>query len=395
MIETVAPESVGIPSQRLAAIDAAMQAFIDQGKFAGMSTLIACKGKVIHFGCYGKLDISRGVPVQPESLFRIYSLTKPIISVAALMLYEDGLFDLDEPVFRWIPEFKKLRVWQESYSINGATEALETEITFRHLFTHTSGLCYAWGEPTDPVDKIYQEAGLQIPPLLTLRYPLPELVRRVSTLPLRAQPGAIWHYGLSHDVLGYLIEVISGKTCEEFLQERLFAPLGMVDTSFFVLPEKLARFGPLYSYSDESGLMIVDEVTTSPFVRSDVIPSGGGGLVSTMPDYYRFLSMLANGGILEGARVLKQSTVTMMTTNQLTGSAFPVRFDDPWPGMGYGLGIGVQTMESHEVGWIGASGTTAWWYPQHNMIVIALPQALFNSEASDRLLEMARELLMA
>jgi CubicO group peptidase (beta-lactamase class C family) len=392
MIELVAPESVGIPSERLSAIDAAMQAYIDQGKFAGISTLIACKGKVIHFGNNGKLDIRRRAPVRPDSLFRIYSLTKPIISVAALMLYEDGLFDLDEPVSKWIPEFKNLRVWQESYSVNGATSALETDITFWHLFTHTSGLGYGWGEPTDPVDKIYQEAQLISWTDLRLHYPLPELVRRVSALPLRTQPGAMWHYSLSHDVLGYLIEAISGKTCEAFLHERLFNPLSMLDTSFFVPPEKLARFGPLYSYSEQDGLTVFDEVTTSPFVRSDVIPSGGAGLVSSMPDYYRFMSMLANGGILDGIRLLKQSTVTMMTTNQLIGSAFPVRFDDPWPGVGYGLGIGIQTLESRQVGWIGISETTAWWYPQEEMIVIALPQALFNWEASDQLLEMAGEL---
>jgi CubicO group peptidase (beta-lactamase class C family) len=392
MIELVAPESAGIPSSKVAAIDSAMQAYIDQGRLAGISTLIACKGKVIHFGCYGKLDISRGVPVQPDSLFRIYSLTKPIISVAALMLYEEGLFDLDQPVYKWIPEFKNLRVWQESYSVNGATSALETDITFRHLLTHTSGLGYGWGEPTDPVDKIYQEAQLITSTDLRLCHSLPELVRRVSTLPLRTQPGTMWHYSLSHDVIGHLIETISGKTCEAFLNERVFRPLGMLDTSFFVPPEKLERFGPLYSYSEQDGLTVFDEVATSPFVKSDVIPSGGAGLVSTMSDYYRFVSLLANGGIVDGIRVLKQATVSMMTTNQLTGSAFPVRFDDPWPGMGYGLGIGVQTLESRQVGWIGVSGTIAWWYPQEEMIVIALPQALGNWEASDRLLEMAGEL---
>jgi CubicO group peptidase (beta-lactamase class C family) len=392
MIEPVAPESVGISSERLAAIDDAMQAYIDQGKFAGISTLIACKGKVIHFGCFGKLDTNRGVPVQPDSLFRIYSLTKPIISVAALMLYEEGFFELDQPVYKWIPEFKNFRVWQESYSVNGATSTLETDITFWHLFTHTSGLGYGWGEPTDPVDKIYQEAQLINWTDLRLHYPLPELVRRVSALPLRTQPGTMWHYSLSHDVIGYLIETISGKPCEAFLRERLFSPLGMLDTSFFVPPEKLARFGPLYSYSEQDGLTVFDAVATSPFIRTDVIPSGGAGLVSTMPDYYRFMSMLANGGILDGVRLLKQSTVTMMTTNQLRGSAFPVRFEDPWPGMGYGLGLGVQTMESKQVGWIGISGTTAWWYPQEDMIVIALPQSLFNWEASDRLLGMAGEL---
>lgn len=391
-MEIVAPESVGISSERLAAIDAAMQAYIDQGKFAGISTLIACKGKVIHFGCYGKLDLSRGATVRPDSIFRICSLTKPITSAGALILFEEGHFELDEPVSRWIPEFKNFRVWQEGDNRTGATADLETDITFWHLLTHTSGLGYGFGEPADPVDKIYLNAQLMRPPIWTFNYPLSELVQRVSTLPLVAQPGTIWHYSLSHDVLGYLIEVISGKTLEEFLHERLFTPLSMVDTSFFVPPEKLTRFGPWYSYSDENGLTAVDEVATSPYVRSDVITSGGGGLVSTMPDYYRFMSMLANGGILDGVRVLKESTVTMMTTNQLSGSAFPVRFDDPWPGMGYGLGIGVQTLEPGQVGWIGISGTTAWWYPQEEMIVIALPQALFNWEASDRLLGMAGEL---
>jgi len=392
MIELVAPDSVGIPSERIAAIDAAMHAYIDQGRFAGISTLIACKGKAIHFGCYGKLDISKDIPVQPNSLFRIYSLTKPIISVAALILYEAGFFDLNQPVHKWIPEFKNLRVWQRSYSLNGATSALETDITIWHLLTHTAGLGYGWGEPTDPIDKIYQEAQLINQFDLSLHFPLPELVQRICTLPLATQPGVRWHYSLSHDLLGYLIEVISGKSCGTFLREHVFAPLGMSDTSFFVPPEKLTRFGPLYSYSEEGGLTIAEEVATGQFIRSDVVPSGGGGLVSTMPDYYRFMSMLANGGILDGVRVLKQDTVTKMTTNQLTGAAFPVRFDDPWLGMGYGLGIGVQTLESGQVGWIGISGTTAWWYPHEEMIAIALPQALFNWEASDRLLEMAGEL---
>jgi CubicO group peptidase (beta-lactamase class C family) len=312
--------------------------------------------------------------------------------VAALILYEAGLFDLNQPVHKWIPEFKNLRVCEQSYSVNGATCALETDITIWHLLTHTAGLGYGWGEPTDAIDRIYQDAQLISQFDLRLHYPLPELVQRICTLPLATQPGVRWHYSLSHDVLGYLIELISGKTCEAFLHERLFSPLGMLDTSFFVSPEKLTRFGPLYSYSEQDGLTVFDEVATSPFIRADVIPSGGGGLVSTMPDYYRFMSMLANGGILDGVRILKQATVKMMTTNQLSGSAFPVRFDDPWPGMGYGLGIGVQTLESRQVGWIGISGTTAWWYPQKEMIVIALPQALFNWEASDRLLEMAGEL---
>src|SRR5262249_504338 len=157
--------------------------------------------------------------------------------------------------------FKQFRVWQAHDSVNDTTSALERDITFWHLFTHTSGLGYGFGEPTDPIDKMYQDAQLTRPPL-TLQYPLPEFVRRMSTLPLAAQPGTTWRYSLSHDVLGYLIEVISGKTCEAFLRERLFTPLGMDDTSFFVPPEKLARFGPLYSYSEQEGLTVTDAVAT-------------------------------------------------------------------------------------------------------------------------------------
>ena len=389
MMDLVTPETVGISSERLAAINSVMQAYIDEGRFVGISTLIACKGSVIHFECYGKLDLGRGMPVRPNSLFRLASLTKPITAAAALILHEDGLFDLDEPVSKWLPKFKSFRVWQEG---SGSTGTLETEITFRHLFAHTSGLGYGFGEPTHPVEKLYLQAGFMRPPIWNLNYPLPELVERITEMPLVAQPGTIWHYGLSHDVLGYLIELISDKPFEEFLRERLFDPLGMVDTSFSVPPEKLERFGPWYSYTNESGIVIMDDIPTSPFIRSDAVQSGGGGLVSTMLDYYNFMAMLANGGKFGDSRILEERTVTMMTTNQLMGSTFPVRFDDPWPGMGYGLGVGVQTLESKQVGWIGISGTTAWWYPQEEMIVIALPQAFFDWEASDRLLGMANKL---
>jgi CubicO group peptidase (beta-lactamase class C family) len=168
----------------------------------------------------------------------------------------------------------------------------------------------------------------------------------------------------------------------------------MPDTSFYVPQGKLERFGPLYSAPDANGLSVLDDVTTSPYVRPDVVPSGGAGLVSSMPDYLRFMLMLANGGELDGVRLLKRSTVTAMTTNQLVGPTFPVRFNnEPWAGMGYGLGVGVQVTEVPQFGWIGVSGTTAWIYPREEMIVIAMPQALFNWEASDTLLRMAHEAL--
>jgi CubicO group peptidase (beta-lactamase class C family) len=266
---------------------------------------------------------------------------------------------------------------------------LRPRITVWHLLTHTAGLAYGFGEPTHPIDQLYQRTELTQPPL-TLQYSLPELARKLATLPLVAQPGTEWHYSLAHDVLGYLIEQISGQSCAAFLQERLFTPLGMRDTSFVVPPDKYDRFGPLYSSAEAAGLVVADDVPNSPFIDPAVVPSGGGGLVSSMPDYYRFLSMLAQGGILDGVRVLKESTVTAMVTNQLHGDLFPVRFDTEWPDMGYGLGIGVQTQGAHQYGWIGISGTTAWIYPDEAMIAIALPQALYNWEASDRFLELAR-----
>jgi CubicO group peptidase (beta-lactamase class C family) len=389
MIETIAPESVGMSSDRLKEIDTTMQAFVDQGKFAGIATLIARRGQVVHYGCYGKLDLAANKPVQPDSLFRIYSLTKPITSVAALMLCEEGHFNLDDPVAKWIPEFNHFKVLPESASTNSELETQTKEITFWHLLTHTSGLGY--GFDTGLIEEIYRDAQL-LSPILTLQSPLSQTVQKMAELPLAAQPGATWHYSLAHDVLGYLIGLMAGKPFDIFLRERIFEPLGMPDTSFYVPQEKLERFGPLYSAPDENGLAILDDVTTSPFVRPDAVPSGGAGLVSSMSDYLRFMRMLANGGELDGVRLLKQSTVTAMTANQLTGPAFPVRFNnEPWPGMGFGFGVGVQVTDEPQIGWIGVSGTTAWIYPRQEMIVIAIPQAFFNWEASDTLLRMARE----
>lgn len=392
MAESMPLDGGGIHARRLSAIDEAMQSYVDQGKLAGISTLIAHHGQIIHRGCYGMLDVAAQKPLQEDSLFRIYSLTKPILAAGVLILLDDGLVALDQPISTWIPEFRHARVWRGIGAAMDDTVPLTTEITVWHLLTHTAGLAYGFGEPAHPIDQLYQRTELTQPPL-TLQYSLPELARKLAALPLVDQPGAEWHYSLAHDVLGYLIEQLSGLSCGVFLQERLFGPLGMHDTSFFVPPEKHIRFGPLYSYSDQGGLVVADDVANSPFIDPAVVPSGGGGLVSSMYDYHRFLSLLAQGGMLDGVRVLKESTVTAMLTNQLHGSLFPVRFDEEWPDMGYGLGIGVQTQGLHQYGWIGISGTTAWVHPDEAMILIALPQALYNWEASDRFLELARTLL--
>jgi CubicO group peptidase (beta-lactamase class C family) len=389
MIEISTPESVGMSASRLSEIDTAMQAFIDQGKFAGIATLIARYGKVAHYGCYGKLDLALNKPIQADSLFRIYSLTKPITAVAALMLYEEGYFNLDDPVSKWIPEFQNFKVMQDSTNINSELVDLEKEITFWHLLTHTSGLGYGSSRgQTDPISEIYRDTKM-FDQLSVLQLPLKEIIQKVVELPLIAQPGTTWHYSLAYDVLGYLIGLISGKPFDVFLSERIFEPLGMHDTSFYVPQGKLERFGPLYSAPDENGLSVLDDVTASSFIRPDTVPSGGGGLVSSISDYYRFMLMLANGGELEGIRILKPDTATAMTTNQLAGSN--VSGPPWWSGMGYGFGVGVQVTDAPRFGWIGISGTIGWFYPREEMIVIAMPQADRYWEASDTLLRMARE----
>jgi CubicO group peptidase (beta-lactamase class C family) len=400
MIEVMAPEEVGMSSSHLEALDATMQALVDQGKFAGMTTLIARYGKVVHFGCYGQRDIAANRPVQPNTIFRLYSLTKPITSVAALMLYEEGRFNFHDPVAYWIPQFKNLKVFQRNSDGSTELRALEKDITVWHLLTHTSGLCYGFFTDT-PVEDLYREAQF-LSPIVTLQTPLSELIQKLAALPLDAQPETMWRYSLAHDVIGYLIEVISDQPFDVFLRERVFEPLGMQDTRFYVPQEKLERFGTLYSATEDSGLLVVDDTTTSPFVHPDAIPSGGAGLVSTMPDYSRFLMMLTNGGELEGVRLLKSSTVKMMTTNQLTGKTFPVRFNgDPWPGMGFGLGVGVQVADASQdgwppgvFGWIGVSGTAAWVYPREEMLTIAMPQAFHNHEVGGILTKMAYEAIV-
>jgi CubicO group peptidase (beta-lactamase class C family) len=371
-----------------------MQAFVDQNKIAGITTLIARHGKVAHHGCYGKLDIALNKPIQTDSLFRIYSLTKPITAVAALILYDEGHFNLDDPVSKWIPEFKNFKVMQDNTNIDSELVDLEKEITFRHLFTHTSGLGYGINQDsTDPIDEIYRDAKM-FNSIVVLQLPLQEIIQKVVELPLATQPGTVFRYSLACDILGYLIGLISGKPFDVFLRERILEPLGMHDTGFYVPQGKLERFGPLYSAPSENGLSVLDEVTASSFIRPDTVPSGGTGLVTSISDYYRFMLMLANGGELDGVRILKPDTVTSMTTNQLAGSnASEIPW---WPGVGYGLGVGVQLTDAPErlrgaYGWIGISGTAAWIHPGEEMITIDMPQALYYFDASTALLIMARE----
>lgn len=364
-------------------IQPAMQRYIDERKIAGISTLAVRRGEIIQSGCYGMLDIEAGKPVQADSIFRIYSLTKPITAVALLMLIEEGDLKLDYPVSGYFPELRKMKVYSSNSEGESTLEEMEREITIWHLLTHTSGLGYGSESDDHPVEKMYQAAGI-FSYIKTLKMSLKEMIFNLANLPLAAQPGAVWRYSIAYDVIGHLIQVITDKPLDVFLKERIFEPLEMTDTGFFVPKEKRDRFGPMYSGPEEGEISAVDKSDDSPFLDPNIALSGGGGLVSTMSDYSHFLTMLANEGQWGNVRLLSRDIVKQMTSNQLTGGQFPVRFDDPWPGMGYGLGVGVHTdhlpnegWPAGTFGWIGVSGVWAWVFPKESVSIIAMPQAWF------------------
>jgi CubicO group peptidase (beta-lactamase class C family) len=378
-------------------IQPAMQRYIDERKIAGISTLAVRQGEIIQSGCYGMLDIEAGKPVQADSIFRIYSLTKPITAVALLMLIEEGDLKLDYPVSGYFPELRKMKVYSSNSEGESTLEEMEREITIWHLLTHTSGLGYGFGIDDHPVEKMYQAAGI-FSDIVTLKMSLKEMIFNLANLPLAAQPGAVWRYSIAYDVIGHLIQVITDKPLDVFLKERIFEPLEMTDTGFFVPKEKRDRFGPMYSGPEEGEISAVDKSDDSPFLDPNIALSGGVGLVSTMSDYSHFLTILANEGQWGDVRLLSRDIIKQMTSNQLTGGQFPVRFDDLWPGMGYGLGVGVHTdhlpnegWPAGTFGWIGVSGVWAWVFPKESVSIIAMPQARFYWDAGAAFQELVYE----
>ena len=295
------PEEVGFSAERLERIRPMLQDYVDTENLPGFLTVVARRGKIVHFETVGMRDIENKKPVKPDTIFRIYSMSKPITSVAVMMLYEEGHFQLDTPVSRFIPEFENMKVYNEDQTeISDA----KNEITIKHLLMHTAGLTYGWGGK--PVDERYKALKMS-----GANATLVDMVKTLGDIPLVHEPGERWTYGVSTDVLGYLVEVVSKMPFEKFLQTRLFGPLDMVDTAFSVPPEKRDRFAALYSFAKDSGL---ERVGTKADADGEFtfFPSGGGGLVSTAADYMRFSQMLLNGGELDGARILKKETVELM-----------------------------------------------------------------------------------
>jgi CubicO group peptidase (beta-lactamase class C family) len=360
--------------------------YIDAGKISGALTLVARRGEIGHFSALGLMDSERGKPVRKDTIYRIYSMTKPITTVALMMLYEEGRFQLNDPVGECLPEWSDVEVWVSGEHPDFKTRPPDRQMTVRDLLSHQSGLTYGFTDD-NPVDRVY-------PKLIqrqAFERPLPEWSNTLAGLPLLYSPGTAWNYSVSTDLCGYLVEVISGKQFDAFLEERILGPLGMADTAFYVPDDKLDRFAACYSPTEDGGFVLQDDPETSAYRRTPKLLSGGGGMVSTASDYYRLCQMLLNGGELEGQRVLSRKTVELMTANHLPGGkslaehAIPGRWSEAtYDGIGFGLGFSVvlEPSTSQIVGspgqyaWGGAASTAFWIDPVEEVIVVFMTQLI-------------------
>jgi CubicO group peptidase (beta-lactamase class C family) len=376
-LATARPEKVGMSSERLARITALARRYVDEGKLAGVVTLVARHGKVVHYEAVGKQNLESGAPMTRDTLFRIYSMSKPITAVAAMILYEEGKFQLTDPVSKFVPELKGLKV-----SKDGAEVAPQSEINMQQLLSHTAGFSYGFSG-SDPVDKRYQDEKV-----LSSK-DLDEFIKRLAKIPLRYEPGNRWHYSVAVDVTGAVIERISGQRFDRFLRERVFAPLKMEDTFFEVPESKLSRFGTNHRWNAEQRKLEVLPSSDYPIYRNTTFFSGGGGLVSSAMDYMRFAEMLRNGGELEGVRVLSPKTIELMTMNHLpamvkVGPSGEAPSLGGSGGSGFGLGFGIITdvPKSGVIGsvgeysWSGAAGTLFWVDPVEDLVVVGMVQLL-------------------
>ncbi|MYD96133.1 MAG: beta-lactamase family protein [Gammaproteobacteria bacterium] len=356
-------EAVGMLEEGLHAVAAEMDRLVADGEIVGMNAMIARRGRIVFEHATGILDMETGAPMRLDSLIRIYSMTKPITSAGALMLVDDGKLDLDEPVTTFFPEWKDQTAYESDEIV-----PVEPPVTARHLLLHTSGLSYGYVGDT-PVDRAYRAAGL-IDDWDYLVRDTNTLVEKLADIPLLFQPGTRWHYSFSTDVLGQLIERVSGKPLDEYLEERMFGPLGMTDSYFDVPPDVLDRFGTDHEFKDGK-FVVQDSSREDPEFIGVTFLSGGGGLVMPTESYLRFCQAILNGGELNGVRILQPETVALMTTDQLPPGI--------WPNSGFGLGFAVVTEEGESTppgsySWGGAAGTFFWIDPGNELIAVFMPQ---------------------
>jgi CubicO group peptidase (beta-lactamase class C family) len=381
------PADVGLDAGRLGRISTWMRRYVDEGKLPFTLVMLARRDRVAFFDCYGQRDMAAATPAEADTVVRIYSMSKPVTTVAALMLYEQGAFALDDPVARYLPALGNLQVFVGGDADNPQTEDATHDFTVRELMTHTAGLTYGFIEAT-PVDEIYRRDGIDFN---GSNRPLADLVTRLGQAPLLCQPGSQWNYSVATDVLGHLVEVWSGMDFDRYLHEHVLGPLGMHDTGFHVAQANHQRFAANYQLDSAGALTELDPSTGGHFTRPATTFSGGGGLLSTAEDYMRFARMLMRGGELDGVRLLGRKTVELMTSNHLPGDMAamgqPRFLESNSEGIGFGLGVSVtldparaQILGSAgEYAWGGAASTAFWSDPSEQLIVIFMTQLMPSS----------------
>jgi CubicO group peptidase (beta-lactamase class C family) len=389
----LAPKKTGLSTARLERISEHLErAYIKPGKIAGCQVAVARHGHLAYRRSFGMMDRERGRAMADDAIFRIYSMTKPITSVALMSLYERGHFQLNDPVSRFFPSWKNHRVWVSGEGAAMVTEAPARPVTMRDMLCHTGGITYgaalvALGAPDEghPVDKVYAEVGVRRGRGETLG----EFMDKLARVPLRYQPGERWMYSLSTDVCGALVERISGQRFDTYLQEAIFDPLGMADTAFHVAPDKHGRFCANYRRNPDKTLQLLDAPDTSEYLNPPTFFSGGGGLTSTTEDYLRFCEMLRRGGELDGARILGPRTIDLMRRNHLkdgrdlTQMAIGGFSETANEGVGFGLGFAM-TLDSVTNGalgegdyyWGGAASTIFWIDPKEDLVVVFMTQLM-------------------
>jgi CubicO group peptidase (beta-lactamase class C family) len=389
-LEMSKPEKQGVSSEKLQRLTELSKQYVDEGRVAGIVNLVLRNGEVIHYEATGNRGADDPSQMQVDDLFRIYSMTKPITAVAAMQLYEQGKFQLSDRVTKFVPELKDLKVLNAS----GQFEPVAREMTMHQLLMHTTGMSYGFAAATDAIDQRYAMADLWA------SKDLDELAARIGKLPLKFHPGDRWHYSVAVDITGVVVQRLSGQPFDEYLQEHIFAPLGMKDTFFEVPESERERFVPNHFLNPETGALTNTQYAPPPFSYRDGVAmmdyfdvslfSGGGGLVSTAMDYAKFSEMMRRGGTLNGAHILGPKTVAFMTKNHLAEDSML----DSWgekptddigrPGFGFGLGFGVVTDSTAisimgsdgEYNWGGAAGTVFWIDPVEELVVISMIQLM-------------------
>lgn len=365
------PASQGLSPERLERLHVRLQQLVDEGKYSGMVLLLARNGKVVDWQTYGRRDVEQSLPMEKDTIVRIYSMSKILTSVAALILHEEGRLKLGEPVSKYLPALDTPKVMTGGTVKAPVLVRAKTPITIKHLMTHTAGFVYGFGKA--PIDKMYQDAGLWEPSSLD------EFVARVAKLPLAHEPGTRFAYGINTDVLGAVIEKVSGQSLDAFVEQRICKPLGMVDTGYDVPADKMGRLAKVYQVK-EARFKPMEPVAASFAEKGRGFPTGGAGMFSTAGDYARFAQMLLNGGELDGVRILGRKTVELMTANHLNHLSRTTHEFSDADGFGLGVAVRVDLAKSNQLGsegqfgWSGAATTSAIMDPKEKLVAILMAQ---------------------